>query len=64
METDPIPHAIVDVREPDDVSLNPLPEDLKAAVHIPGELLTNLSNHYYSNKESVHANAPSLYCPD
>ncbi|BDA48044.1 probable thiosulfate:glutathione sulfurtransferase at C-terminar half [Coccomyxa sp. Obi] len=37
VETDPIPHVIVDVRKPEDLSFNPLPEDLKAAVHIPAE---------------------------
>lgn len=61
METDPIPHVIIDVRNPEKVSFNPVPEDLKAAVQIPGEdpsqtVLT-------INKESDHGNAPSLHCP-
>lgn len=64
METDPIPHVIIDVREPEDVSLNPLPEDLKAAVHIPGDLLVNLSDHVHPNKVNEYGNVVSLHCPD
>ena len=36
VETDPIPHAIIDVRSAEDAESDPLPEDLKGAVHIPG----------------------------
>ena len=36
VETDPIPHVIVDVRNPDEVAYNPLPEALMGGVNIPG----------------------------
>ena len=37
VETDPIPHLIVDVRNLEDANYHPLTEELKGAVHIPGK---------------------------
>lgn len=36
VETDPVPHLIVDVRSQEDATYHPLTEELKGAVHIPG----------------------------
>ena len=38
VDTDPIPHVIVDVRKPDEVAYNPLPQDLMGGVNIPGRV--------------------------
>jgi len=40
VETDPIPHVIVDVRNPDAVAYSPLPEALMGGVNIPGTPLS------------------------
>ena len=37
VDTDPIPHVIVDVRKPDEVAYNPLPQALMGGVNIPGD---------------------------
>ncbi len=37
VDTDPIPNIIVDVRKPDEVAYNPLPQALMGGVNIPGE---------------------------
>ena len=36
VETEPIPHVIVDIRRPDEITYNPLPEALKGGVSVPG----------------------------
>lgn len=40
VETDPIPHVIMDVRNPDEVAYSPLPEALMGGVNIPGTPLS------------------------
>jgi hypothetical protein len=54
VDTDPIPNVIVDVRKPDEVAYNPLPQDLMGGVNIPGILLLALDYPLLSYLLQVH----------